>query len=440
MQPATLIRRNWLGLTALGGLSGLGGSLLAACAPQGTPRAAGDHLFVATKHGLAAFDPSNGRRRYALPAAIPSPDWTRLYATAPTVDKTRLATVDAKTGEQIAAVDLDGRWAAKVASRDRGWVALARAAPGEHGSASAWEPVGRERTTFVLADPAGKRSPRRLELDGNYEPDAFSTDSSQLFALEYLPAEKPDRYRVRQVDLKTGKPGPLLTRFKLAPVAVEEEMKGQGRMQVLAPGASTLYTLYTKQDDHLHARDYVQAGGSGTPNPMVHAFVHTLNLSEGWAYCLDLPMPFGVGPASAHAIAVSRDGWRLFVADRSSGTIAVADTQTLQIKGTYPAEMDPIAEPGEAAIEVGPDGTLYVASGSAVLVFGGAALAGARTPRQRWPLPGAICGLKLGQDGQRLYAGLAGQVVILSATDGRQIGQIDVPEVESVQHVARSVA
>jgi DNA-binding beta-propeller fold protein YncE len=173
---------------------------------------------------------------------------------------------------------------------------------------------------------------------------------------------------------------------------------------------------------------------------MVHAFVHTLSLAEGWAYCLDLPMPFGVGPAWAHAIAVSRDGFRLFVADRSSGTIAVADTQTLQLKGSYAVGMDPLVEPGEAAIDVAPDGTLYVASGSVVLVFSAAALGAARTARQRWPLPGAICGLKLSQDAQRVYVGLADRVVILSTVDGHQIGQLDVPEVDGIAYVGRAAS
>jgi len=397
-------------------------------------------VLVSTPRGLLAVDPSKGMRRVTPAGAIAGPDWTRLYSAVVTGDKTRLTTLDAKTGAQLAAVDVDGRLAARIASRDGIWLALTEVEPGRRLAETSWQPVGRERTTMVIADPTGARPARRLELAGNYEPDAFSTNASQVFVLEYMPPLNPDRYRVRQINLKTGVPGPLLTRFKRAAVVAEEEMQGQGRMQVLAPDARTLLTLYTKQDDHLHmhTRDYVQAGGSGRPDPMVHAFVHTLSLSEGWAYCLDLPMPFGVGPAWAHAMATSRDGTRLFIADRSSGTIAVADTQTLELRGRYAVEMDALSVPGEAALDVGPDGRLYVASGASVLVFGSAALADSGAPQMRWPLAGTVCGLKLSQDGKRLYAGQADRVVILSTADGREIGRIDVGDVQTISYVGRA--
>lgn len=434
-----LTRRGWLELGGAAGATGATG-LLAGCSTQGTPRAAGDRLFVSTPRGLLAVDPSNGTRQTAPLGAIASPDWTRLYAAVVTGDKTRLTTLDAKTGAQLAALDVDGRLTARVASRDRSWVALTEAEPGRRSTEASWLPVGRERTTLVIADPTGARPVRRLDLVGTYEPDAFSPDSTQLFVLEYMPALNPDRYRVRQVNLKTGVPGPLLTRFKLATVVAEEEMKGRGRMQVLAPGAGTLFTLYTRQDDHehMHTRDYAQAGGSGAPSPMVHAFVHTLSLNEGWAYCLDLPMPFGVGPGWAHAIATSRDGARLFVADRSSGTIAVADTQALELKGRYAVEMDPVSVPGEAALEVGPDGRLYVASGASVLVFGVGSLGSGGVPQMRWKLTGTVCGLKLSQDAKRLYVGQTDRVVVLSTVDGSEIGRIDVGSVQSISHVGRT--
>ncbi|HEU5317944.1 MAG TPA: hypothetical protein VFX49_17665 [Chloroflexota bacterium] len=427
-----LNKRDWL-------KAGGAACLTSSCAPQGTPRAAADQLFLTTSRGLMAIDPSKGERRPPLPAAIPSPDWTRLYAAAVRGERTRLETLDAKTGAELAMVEIEGRLIPRVASRDRAWVALMEAEPGDagaqRGAVAAWLPVGRARTTLVIADPSGKRAARRLALAGNYAPDAFSSDSRQLFVLEYMPALNSDRYRVRQIDLQTGQPGPLLTRFKLAPVAAEEEMRGLGRMQVLAPSASTLYTLYTKQDDHLHTRDYVAAGGTGSAGPMTHAFVHTLSLNEGWAYCLDLPMPFGVGPSGAHAIATSRDGTRLFVVDRSSGTLAVADTQVLELKIVQPLEMDATAAPGEAAMEVGPDGTLYLASGASVLAFARTGVRIERSPRSRWVLPGTVRGLKLSQDGQRLYAGQEARVAILSAADGRELGRIDVGGVETISHV-----
>ena len=47
----------------------------------------------------------------------------------------------------------------------------------------------------------------------------------------------------------------------------------------------------------------------------MHAFVHTLSLDQCFAYCIDLPAPFGEGPAEGHAIAVGRSGGRPVVVD-----------------------------------------------------------------------------------------------------------------------------
>jgi hypothetical protein len=58
--------------------------------------------------------------------------------------------------------------------------------------------------------------------------------------------------------------------------------------------------------------------------------VHVLDTELGWAYCLDLPAPFGTGPAAAMTIAVTPDGRRLLVADLAAGHLAVADTETLK--------------------------------------------------------------------------------------------------------------
>ena len=120
-----------------------------------------------------------------------------------------------------------------------------------------------------------------------------------------------DGPKLVELDLASGKVGPLLTRAKApVPAGAEEEMHGEGRQAVLSPDREVLYTLYTHQPGHRHTRDLI-AGRRGN----VHAFVHVLHLNERWAYCLDLPGPFGTGPASGHAVAVSADGGQLAVVD-----------------------------------------------------------------------------------------------------------------------------
>ena len=91
------------------------------------------------------------------------------------------------------------------------------------------------------------------------------------------------------------------------------------------------------------------SSGSGRPGVHVHAFVHVLSLAEGWAFCLDLPLPFGVCPSEAHALAVSPDGRRLYVADLASGSVAAADTSRLQVIRTADIGLADGATTGAAA-------------------------------------------------------------------------------------------
>src|SRR6202011_4271287 len=114
---------------------------------------------------------------------------------------------------------------------------------------------------------------------GNYAPDAFASDDQHLFVLEYQPPLAPDRYSVRSLDLKTGAVSGVGSRSKTA--APEETMRGARRTSVLSPDRQVLYTLYTNQPEHLHSRD-LRAGMTQSSGD-VYAFVHVLNLTEGWA-------------------------------------------------------------------------------------------------------------------------------------------------------------
>lgn len=427
-------RRRFLGLTSL--------LALTACAPAargratppataGVTAAAGDLLFLGTKAGLRTLDATSGTITLAAARAVARPDWERLYTSTADGTTTRLATVEAGTGTIRDVVLLPGHLAVRAVSAGGALVALTDArAAGE----SPWLPAAREQTTLVVADPTGARPPRRFELAGNYEPEAFSRDERHLFVIEYLPPLAPDRYRVRRCDLSTGAIGPLLTLKGLAvPATAEEEMRGQGRQQVLAPDRSMLYTLYTLQADHQHTRDLLKGGARPAPDRAhVHAFVHVLSLNDGWAYCLDLPLPFGLGPAAAHTLALAPDGQRLFVVDAAGGQIAIADMQRLQVARVGETPLD--ARGGSAAAQVARDGrTLFVAGGEEIVASDSITLA----PRERWPLGGSIGSLALSGDGHRLYAGLAGAAAILDAATGERLGRLTIPDLESIHHVGR---
>ena len=183
---------------------------------------------------------------------------------------------------------------------------------------------------------------------------------------------------------------------------------------MLSPDRQILYTLYTHQPDHRHTRDLI-AGRRGN----VHAFVHVLHLTERWAYCLDLPHPFGEGPADGHAVAVSADGRRLAVVDVTSGSLAYADTAALTIERVVGCR----PRTARRAWRSTPDGRrAFVGAATTVAVLD----CGTGAVAARWSVPGPIRGLGLSRDAARVYAGGADEVVWLDAGSGAVQGRAAV--------------
>jgi DNA-binding beta-propeller fold protein YncE len=405
-------RRSLFTGAALAGVAGI----LAACEPS-HPSAAPpampvpDLLLADGESGLILVRGSTG---HPIGSAVSTPDGATLYATTSDGSSgTILQTLDTATMQTRARVGVQGKWQPRITSPDGTIVALTDPALD----------AARSETTILIADPSGAR--QRLNLAGNYQPDAFRTDGAGLFVLDWLPPKAPDRYRVRVVDLGTGQPGPLYTRDKTpVPTGAEEEMQGEGRQAVFAPGAPTLYTLYTHQPDHQHTRDLL-AGGRKTP---VHAFVHTLDLQVGWAYCIDLPDPFGHGPAEGHTIAITPDGRRLLIADRTSGRLAVVNTSDLTVSKV-------VAIPtgtGNASSAVSPDGArLYLGGDSRIHVVDLTTLTTA-TP---WKAGGPVRGLAVSKDGQRLLVGYPGAVGWRHAVSGLELGRLAVPGLTGLRRV-----
>jgi hypothetical protein len=208
-------------------------------------------------------------------------------------------------------------------------------------------------------------------------------------------------------------------------VGAEEEMRGEGRQAVFAPSRQTLYTLYTHQPDHQHTRDLLAGGRESA----VHAFVHTLNLTEGWAYCLDLPEEFGQGPTAGHALAVGADGRQLFVADLTSGRLAVADTEQLKVDRVVPIPTGT----GTAFAVVAPGGgSLFLGAGSVVRAV--------RLPELRvaasWEVGGEVRGLALSGDGSRLFVGLPGAVAWRDPGTGAERGRLAVAGLTGLRRTA----
>ncbi|MBX7267345.1 hypothetical protein KIF24_15810 [Micromonospora sp. Llam7] len=420
MTKATISRR-----TLLTTLAGAGAAALAGCDPTGAPAAGGrlpDPLLVQVDGGLGVL---RGTDLEVIPHGVATADGRLVHASAPDGADTALWRIDAGRGTASERVRLPGRWVPQTVSVDGSRVALTTEAV----SVTKERPAGRDVTPVLIADAGGVR--QRLRLPGNVVPEAFTSDLAGLFVLEWLPPNAPDRYRVRVVDLATGVPGPLSTRAKApVPAGAEEEMRGDGRQAVLAPNRAVLYTLYTHQPEHQHTRDRI----SGRPGSDVHAFVHTLNLEQRWAYCVDLPHPFGEGPTDGHAMAITPDGSRLYVADTTSGTVAEISTEDLTVRRTarLPAGTGP-------AYAVADGDRLFLGAGAGA--GAGAALrtvdlAGLVVTTER-PVRDALDGLVLSPDRARLYLAQHGAVTWQDPATGGELGRVAVPGLVGLHGPAR---
>ncbi|MFC4069318.1 YncE family protein [Actinoplanes subglobosus] len=379
--------------------------VLAGCRETAKPAAiAPDVLLAESDRGLLRLAPAGEQ---VLGAAAATFDGSYLYAARPgTLDR-----VDPASGTALGNTALADGWIPRVVSSDGRVCALSR-------TGASGRPAARTRTRLLITAPGGQTE---RDLAGVIEPDAFTSDGTGLFVLEWLPAAAPDHYRVRLLDLATGEVQPLNTRDKTpVPPGAEEEMRGDGRQAVLSADRTMLFTLYTHQPGHRHTRDLL----SGRPGG-AHAFVHVLHLIERWAYCLDLPHPFGEGPAAGHALAA--DGRTLFVADLNSGKLAYASPSSLAIERVV--DVPPVAG-SQAALALTTDGRILVGAGGVTVLD---RASGRRTGR--WELPEPVRGLALSRDGRRLYAGGTGRVTWLDAGTGTRSGEVAAAGLTALRHV-----
>jgi hypothetical protein len=383
------------GLLRLAGTTALGMGVAACTAreasPPPMPTTGGDLLAVELAGGLSVIDAGSGRAVVPASTGVASPDWTVLVQARGAGAATQVTARNVLDGEVMSTGTLQDQLQPRAVSPDGRLVALST--PGDG---------GRSRTTVVVADSSGER--RRLDLAGNLVPEAFSLDGSLLFVLDYLPPAAPDRYRVRVIDVRAGQVQALSTRLKtLVPPGAEEEMRGEGRQAVYGQTQQTLFTLYTHQPDHLHTRDLL--AGARADKSHVHAFVHSLNLSQGWAFCIDLPAPFGEHPAAGHAIALSPSGQRLVVVDAPGGAAALIDPVNLSVDSV--SRFAPLPE-GDAAAALSADSSqLLIGAGREVVMLP----VGGGQPIAQWTYDTPVRGLALSTDGKRLYVGQTDQIL-----------------------------
>jgi hypothetical protein len=380
-----------------------------------------DVLVLGAEDGTVTVGSSSGVVLSAGRRQLPAPDGSRLYSTVPSEASTTLEAWDPATGDVISSTNIRGRLDARVASLTGRAVALMSPLPPGVDTTYA---LPRARTTIVVADPAGGRAARRYRLIGNFEPEAFSIDDTRLFLIQYLPAEAPTAYRVTFLDLGSGRVRSVFGRFETPP----ERMPGIRLAQVFDPATEQLYTLYTNR-----AAEYTKGSWSDASygEPEV-SFVHVLHLREGWAYCAGLPRALWGQPARAQALAPSPDGRVLYIVDSTRGRIAVMDTETLEITRSERIDLGPL-EGGRTSARMSADGsTLFIGDGGASLAR---VDTGTLRMTGRWPLPGAVSGLALSEDGARLYAALGGRVTVVDTDTGDATATLTFDGIESILHV-----
>lgn len=385
----------------------------------GTPKGVPDVLLVDVSGGLTAV--RGAVVAPALAAAVPSLDGLRLFAAEADGANTTLRTIDARTGNVVGTAQVAGRWVPRAASSDGEMVALT--APPQAG-ASPFLPAGRERTGILLAAPEGELW--RLDLAGNLVPDALASSKEGLFVLDWLPPTTPDRYRVRYLDFAGRSVKPLNTVAKSpVPTGAEEEMRGEGRLAVYSPHDTMLFTLYTHQPGHQHTRDLIAGRPGG-----VHAFVHSLHLTQAWAYCVDLPAPFGESDGASHTIAIDPTGHWVYVIDAAAGRLAVIDAANLAIGNPLPPQVVTIPKATGTAYAAASRTKIFMSNGAGVRVFSPDG-----TGSMTWPVGGEVRGLAVNEDGTRLYVGHPGRVTLLDAESGATLGGVDVPDLTVLRRV-----
>ena len=365
--------------------------VLTACGTGEAPPEAGpDLLFLRTNRGVAVIDAATADARFHSRSAVPAADWSTAVSANVANGTTSLTTIDTDSGAPVWSGEAPGRFSVKTVSGDGDMVALSPLRQPHHS-------LGRTSSRLLIVRK-GSAEPQSVELSGNYEPEAFSTDGTSLFVLKYTPARRPAQYQVRRLDLGTETVHGVFS----VDDELQESMRGTARVQTMSPDGRFLYTLYS--------------AGLG---PDRHAFIHVLNLEEKWAHCIDLPHGFADVPQRETTVSVAPNGDYLYVANSEAALLAEVDTRELSVTRTAPVAFDPVGA-GKSYSGVAND-AVFLARGSRVLAVDRRGLG----ELAAWSVAGKITGLQAGENGRRLYIASERSVTTFDARSGEEIESFD---------------
>lgn len=238
---------------------------------------------------------------------VVSPDHRIRFVTLATAESTVVAAIRVRTGRVVRSNVLRGFYGVPIVAWDNSTGGVS--ADGRTLVVGSYGPLPGDPgvTRFAVLRTDTLRKSRVLALRGSWAYDAISPDGSRMFLIEYLAAGRNPRYRVRSLDMHTG---------RLDPDAVvdrrEDEvlMRGQPVTRVTSQDGGWAYTLYAR--------------------PKHGPFVHALDTVRGEAYCVDLPVRLRQLEQMALRLRMRGDG-ALEVRNRRE-RIALVDTATLELR------------------------------------------------------------------------------------------------------------
>jgi hypothetical protein len=401
--------------------------LVAACGkvPAG-PLATGDfRLYEAASTSssqlIAVINPSSQATESRLPLGALSLDGKHLY----TVGSSTLQDIDPHSGAVVRTLKLPVSVSLPPAtlggipgglSQNGQWLVL------KVGDAEG-------SSHMLLVDTTQFKVVTRIDLDGYFEFDAIDNTGQRLYVVEYTNVTQ-GYYRVRVYEVAAGQLGSY-TVIDKGGNGTPDPMSGVRLSGVFSPDGQWLYSVYARQ-------------GSG-------AFVHALNLTAPYAYCLDLP-DSGSPTNSFHwSLALTADGKHLYAANGAMGSV----TQIDNLDGYNPSivRTKQIGSPGATAgalvqnvdaKELGANGAVLSPDGATLVTTGSTGLFWIDTATLRmriqelntwtvWSLIGS-------PDGTRVYALRDnGAIAELAMSDG-QMGATFNPAVGSPIGLLRAEA
>jgi hypothetical protein len=185
-------------------------------------------------------------------------------------------------------------------SGDGRWLALASYGP---------QPGSRGKTDFVVLGTRSLRPYRHVTLRGSWSFDAIAPDGSTLYLTQHLRAGTNPLYRVRTLDVGTGRlRGALVDRLE-----GERDMGGEPIRRASSADGRWAYTLYARRGHE--------------------PFVHALDTAKREAFCVDLPVDVGYNDQWALKLKLDERS-RLLAVRRGRLTLATVRTDSWKVEKT----------------------------------------------------------------------------------------------------------